>query len=307
MLTRERFRLLLVRIVVVGFLIFLFATLPTSGSDASAAPPIRKVLKRRHDRRTGPPNAAEVAELRRQVQQDQEKEERQLEDTTPKHVGIRVKIKKEKEKSFKELNNAKWLRELEIEVTNTGTKPIYFLAMGLLLPENRGPDNNLIGWSLLYGRSDLVDVTAPLKPTDVPIKPGETHVFTIAERFVTAWEGMEREGEVTQPKRVQVVFQLVNFGDGTGFWGGTAAPLPHPKKSSRNAPCIDGNTDKQTGPPSSRLVSRTTRQSSLSNISPAFVLANFLLLANLIQSQLTRGVRRTSAVPAHHARGRNRR
>jgi hypothetical protein len=211
------------------------------------------------------------------VQQDQEKEERQLEDTTPKHVGIRVKIKKEKEKSFKDLNNERWLRDLEIEVTNTGTKPIYFLDLRLHLPDMKGPDGNIIGWPLLYGRTDLVSVTEPLRPTDVPLKPGETHVFTIAGRFVSAWEGMERDGQVTQPKKVQVVFQLINFGDGTGFWGGTAAPLPHPKKASRNAPFVNGETNKERRPLGSRLVTSTTRQSTLSNISPAFVLANFFV------------------------------
>jgi hypothetical protein len=81
-----------------------------------------------------------------------------------------------------------------------------------------------------YGRTDLVEITSPLKPEDVPIRPGETHIFTIAERFVRGWERIVREDNVHQPKKVQVLFQFINFGDGTGFWGTTAAPLPHPKR-----------------------------------------------------------------------------
>jgi hypothetical protein len=174
-----------------------------------------------------PATSAEVEFLRAQ---ELEKEGRQLEDTIPKHVPIKVKIKAEKEKAFKDLHNEKWLRDLEIEVTNTGTKPIYFLDLQLHLPDTKGPDGNIVGWVLLYGRTQLVSVNEPLKPTDVPINPGERYVFTIAARFVSAWEDMIREGLVVQPKRVQVLIQLINFGDGTGFWGGTAAPLPYPKK-----------------------------------------------------------------------------
>ena len=164
--------------------------------------------------------------------QDQE-EERQLEDTTPKHVPIRVRIKPEKEKSFKDMKNDRWLRELEIEVKNTGTKPIYFLVLILDTPDTISPSGNPFGWSFLYGRSDLISITEPIKPEDVPLQPGETHTFTIAERFFTAWERFVKEGTVEQAKKVRVIFQFINFGDGTGYWGGTAAPLPHPKRPSR--------------------------------------------------------------------------
>jgi hypothetical protein len=74
--------------------------------------------------RQQPATSVEIEFLRAQ---ELEKEERQLEDAIPKHVPIKVKIKAEKEKAFKDLHNEKWLRDLEIEVTNTGTKPIYFL------------------------------------------------------------------------------------------------------------------------------------------------------------------------------------
>jgi len=171
--------------------------------------------------RDAPRTAAEIASFRRQ----QAKEERELEDTIPKHVPIKVKIKAEKEQAFKDLNNQNWVRDLEVEVKNTGTKPIYFLHLQLHL-ETTGPDGKGVAFVLLYGRTDLVSVTAPLKPDDVPIKPGETHVFTIAERLVRGWERIVREDNVAQPKKVRVIFQNINFGDGTGLWGTTAAPLP---------------------------------------------------------------------------------
>ena len=54
-------------------------------------------------------------------------QERAFENKIPDHIPIKIKIKKEKEESFKDLKNEKWLREFELEITNTGNKPIYFL------------------------------------------------------------------------------------------------------------------------------------------------------------------------------------
>ena len=53
-------------------------------------------------------------------------QERTFENKIPAHIPIKIKIKREKEQKFKELNNEKWLREFELELTNTGDKPIYF-------------------------------------------------------------------------------------------------------------------------------------------------------------------------------------
>jgi len=223
MLSHKRIRLLLAVTFVAPLLAVIATTLSRGQATISATQKI--TVLRRKDQLKLKPTAAEVASLRRQ----QPKEERELEDTIPAHVPIKVKIKAEKEQAFKDLSNEHWVRDLEIEVKNTGTKPIYFLHLQLHL-ETTGPDGNGVGFVLLYGRTDLVEITAPLKPEDVPIKPGETHIFTIAERFVRGWERIVREDNVRQPKKVRVIFQNINFGDGTGFWGTTAAPLPHPKR-----------------------------------------------------------------------------
>ena len=173
-----------------------------------------------------------TAEIDSARNQEPPTEEREFEDAIPKHVPIKVKIKAEKEKAFKDLANEHWVRDMVIEVKNTGAKPIYFLDLALDLPDTLGPDGNLIGFSLLYGRTALVEVTAPLKPNDVPINPGEIHDFTIAERFVTGWEGIAHEFHIAQPKKVRVLLQFINFGDGTGLWRTDGAPLPHPKTSA---------------------------------------------------------------------------
>src|SRR5215510_753529 len=56
---------------------------------------------------------------------------RLLENRVPEHLPIRVKIRREKEKTFRDLNNENWARDLELEVKNIGDKPIYFLDFAL--------------------------------------------------------------------------------------------------------------------------------------------------------------------------------
>src|SRR6185295_9833142 len=52
----------------------------------------------------------------------QSQNERLLEIKSSQDLPFRIKLKEEKEKSFKDLKNDKWLREFELELTNTGDK-----------------------------------------------------------------------------------------------------------------------------------------------------------------------------------------
>ncbi len=228
MLSPKRIGLLLAVTFVASLLMVIVTTLSRGQTTPSTNPSI--TVLRHKGQRNLPPTAAEIASVRSQ----EAKEERELEDKIPAHVPIKIKIKAEKEQAFKDLNNENWLRDLEIEVKNTGTKPIYFLDIQVHLPETGNPDRALDVIPLFYGRSDLVSLSAPLKPEDVPIKPGETHIFTIPKNAVGGWELFVRDEHISQPKKVRVIFQFINFGDGTGFWGTTAAPLPHPKQAASN-------------------------------------------------------------------------
>src|SRR4051794_7386262 len=66
--------------------------------------------------------------------------ERQFENLNAKHVPLEIKITKEKEKSWKDLKNQNWARDFELEVTNTGDKPIYsfYLLMFFDVPNDLG-------------------------------------------------------------------------------------------------------------------------------------------------------------------------
>jgi hypothetical protein len=163
----------------------------------------------------------------------QSTEERELEDKIPKHLPIKVKIKKEKEKAFKDLKNEKWLRDFELEITNTGNKPIYFLSLSITLPEiiapyQIGPGVNKMGFTIHYGRSELGRIEPKAASSDVPIQPGETYVFSFSNIVVESWEIFRQRENKPDPTKLILRFQILSFGDGTGFAGNSGIALPHP-------------------------------------------------------------------------------
>jgi hypothetical protein len=157
----------------------------------------------------------------------QSNEERELEDKIPKHLPIKVKMKKEKEKAFKDLKNEKWVRDFQLEITNTGDKPIYFLSLLIILPEITMPDGNNMGFSVHYGRSELGRIEPKAKPDDIPIMPGETYVYTFSDIVVVSWERFMQRERKPDPKKLILKFQILSFGDGTGFWGNEGMAVPH--------------------------------------------------------------------------------
>jgi hypothetical protein len=167
-------------------------------------------------------------------------DERVLENQIPEHLPIKAKIKKEKEESFKDVKNEKWVREFELEVKNTGDKPIYFLYLMLILPEITVGGNKL-AFPLSYGRPEIGDIKTKANEDDIPIEPGETHVFKIHPGQVPAWEKSVSEEGRPQPRKVILNFQILSFGDGTGYAGTDGVALPHPNKPSGLSGCGDPN------------------------------------------------------------------
>lgn len=149
-------------------------------------------------------------------------QERIFENTIPAHIPIKIKIKKEKEKSFKDLKNEKWLREFELEVTNTGDKPIYFL--NIVMGTNVVDGGQEFVFPLSYGRAELGDIVTKATSDDVPIKPGETYILQIGE--VPEWERGVREKRWPESNKFTAIFQVLSFGDGTGYFVSELYPPP---------------------------------------------------------------------------------
>ena len=133
--------------------------------------------------------------------------------------------------AVRNLNEEDWLERLEIEVKNLSNKPIYFLQIHIYFPRAiaTGDDGvgRRMGISLEYGRYDLMKAGHFATSEDLPIKPGQRHVFKVPDdkrnglRSGMAYRG--RPGSNFD----SVVFRVyaASFGDGTGFRaGGIAFP-----------------------------------------------------------------------------------
>lgn len=205
-----------------------------------------------------------VVSSRAQDTPDAQEEERKFENTIPQHVPIKVKLKNEQ--SFKNVKNRKWARELEIEVKNTGSKPIYFMYLVIVMPDVI-VNNHPSGFQVTYGRKELVRLTAPLNSDDVPILPGETTILKISQAQVRGFEKTRDEEKRGDAKKVEFDLQLINFGDGTGVRSKLGRPYPDPAtKRSSNVSPIEGDHDANS--PTSRVQETDLQATFLKSVAP---------------------------------------
>jgi len=148
--------------------------------------------------------------------------EREVVEKIPKHLPIKAKVKKPER--LKDAGNEEWLGELEMEVTNTGTKPIYYLHISVFLPDVFAPNGHPFGFRLEYGRVALITLDEPVRSDDVPLRPGEVVVLKVPAERAELWRRGRERGDRDNPKKIEFRFNYLNFGDGTGFVGGK--PLP---------------------------------------------------------------------------------
>ena len=136
--------------------------------------------------------------------------ERKFFNAIPDWVPVKVKARK--------VASEKWAHDLEIEITNISSKPIYYMHLYLTLPGVRNLERgHRVGFLLRYGRSGLISAAERVRSDDVPIMPKGKHVFRLSENGANGWEQLRaREGR-PQPKILELEFQLLNFGDGTGY------------------------------------------------------------------------------------------
>jgi hypothetical protein len=169
-------------------------------------------------------------------------QERQVENNLPKDVPLKVKLKPAKEAKFKELNNSEWLRDFELEVTNNSEKPVYFIEFWLMLPDVKTENDNPVAFSLRYGRGDFIEYGTRAIESDVPIQPGETHIFTVPKGKQQGWREFKVKRNAADPTRVRIKFIQLSFGDGTGFTSGGEA-YPFRNEQSSTSSCREGPID----------------------------------------------------------------
>jgi hypothetical protein len=163
------------------------------------------------------------------------KEERQIERTIPAHLPIKVEFKKEEK--LKDLKNEDWLGDIEVKVTNTGKKPIYYLYIWLFVPDvvtDYQAEARTIGYPLRYGRSELADFSNPVQSDDVPILPDESIVIKVDADLVPSWKTLHFKGRNVNPRKLKFLFEELNYGDGTGFTGPEGSSVPIGRDQSFN-------------------------------------------------------------------------
>ena len=174
------------------------------------------------------------------AQQSPPEGEREVVYKIPKHLPIKLKVKKPEK--LKDAKNEDWLGELELEITNTGTKPIYFLEVVLDLPDVVAPNGLNIAYRLEYGRGELISLSEPVRPDDMPLLPGGVVVLSVPAARVENSKRARAKGTLTNPKKIEFFFSFINFGDGTGFVGTGGNPLPERKERGANATCPGGDS-----------------------------------------------------------------
>ena len=127
-------------------------------------------------------------------------------------------------RQIKNLQSETWFSDLQIEVKNVSTKPIYFMAVYLIFPDERVAGNGKSGILLTYGNPKNGNINRYADPKDEHLEPGETHLFTVP--------AMYRKGLETKHKKIpslmknlMLKFSMINFGDGTGFEAGSEQGL----------------------------------------------------------------------------------
>jgi len=235
MLTPKRIGLTLAATVFTSLIVVIIATTYGAGKTDNPAKGDKIRVLRRKDQRDLRPTAAEIARFRKQ----QAKEERVLEDTIPKHVPIKVKLRAEKEKAFKDIDNDNWQRDLELEVKNTGTKPIYYMVLLLDMPELKFGGSNMIV-SLRFGDKKFMNFASGAKTEDMSLKPGETCILKIRDANALGLEDMKREMIWPVPKKIVLELQEISFGDGTGYRTSGGMPWPPPERKPGAAACLQG-------------------------------------------------------------------
>jgi hypothetical protein len=157
--------------------------------------------------------------------------ERVIENQLPHHLPLKVEIRN--------LEKEPLLRNLEIKVTNDSKKPIYFLDLDILLPGIQIEGHGII-FPLRYGRMEFVDYDEPVRKEDTPIQPGESYVFTVPKENLEPFESYAASINLAQSeiRRVYLIFQQINFGDGTGFINTGGASISNvPKGQASNGSC----------------------------------------------------------------------
>lgn len=117
--------------------------------------------------------------------------------------------------AIRNLNSEKFPEDFEIEVQNISDKPIYSFYF---VPVCSGPMRLGIG-RIVYGHQRLMKLENLAGEGDTPILPGEKVTVTPEKSVRESTRKALAEGTIgyDSVKNLNLFFQVLNFGDGSGY------------------------------------------------------------------------------------------
>jgi hypothetical protein len=118
-------------------------------------------------------------------------------------------------RQVKNVQSENWPNELQIEIENVSTKPIYFINAVLSFPDDPAP-NGISGILLQYGRLENLDIARVAANGDEHLGPGETTTLVISDTYKKGLVTKEKKAP-QDFKKFEFWFDSISFGNGTGF------------------------------------------------------------------------------------------
>ncbi len=121
--------------------------------------------------------------------------------------------------AVRHLQSEHFPEDLEVEVQNISSQPIYYISFHLTFP------NKNILWYADYGQRRLSDLKQLAGPEDSPLKPGEKYILKLQGIDLESYRYKVADGTMLggATQKLELVFQEISFGDGTGVRAGEDA------------------------------------------------------------------------------------
>jgi len=215
-------KLIFATLVLMGSIVMIGMTI-NAGSTGPKAP-IRERILRAKDKTKLPPTPTELAELKKKAKV-QEEDKRTLKIREFKDMPLKIQ-------AIRNVDSETWYKNLEIEVKNIGTKPIYGILAFLAFPDHK-PGGRDIAMVLSFGELKYWDIDVLADPKDIHLDLGQTYVFTISAKDARILQ-KKQEKAPHEFRKLDFHFTVINFGDGTGFQATT--PVDARKTKQPNGP-----------------------------------------------------------------------
>ena len=120
-------------------------------------------------------------------------------------------------RKVKGLQSETWPNDLEIEIENISSKPIYFINAVLEFPDDPAP-NGVSGIMFKFGKLENMDIARLAQPEDEHVDPAKTVVLKVSQVYRKGL--MVRQQKTPHNfKELDFWFEIISFGDGTGYEG----------------------------------------------------------------------------------------